>query len=95
MAQDLTTKRIHVAEKAVTACQNIVDALNVLLELKDERSKFAQDFQDGDFLRDNLMHITPGMIGTLFDFVVPSLQTNYTDTDNGGRNKQILLQMRG
>jgi hypothetical protein len=95
MAQDITAKRQNVASRAVAAATQIVDALNVLLELKDERAQFNGDFQDSDFAGTALKQLTAAMVGTLFDFVVPSLQTNYLDAGNGGRNKQILLQVRG
>jgi len=95
MAQDLTAKRLNVASKAMTAATQLVDALNVLLELKEERAVFGGDFQDSDFASTALKHVTASMVGTLFDFVVPSLNTNYLDAGNSGRNKQILLQMRG
>lgn len=94
MAQDILAKRLNIAAKAVAASTQIVDALNTLLALKDERAKLTQDFQSADFDNSNLKHLTAGMIGTLFDFVVPSLETNYIDTANGERNKQILLQVR-
>lgn len=93
MAQDLTIKRQKIAESAMSASAQIVDALNTLLVLKEQRAKLDQDFQESDFVA-GLNHVTPNMMGTLFDFVVPSLQSNYLDVPNGGRNQQILLQVR-
>lgn len=97
---DSSAKRQNIASKAVAASTAIVDNLNVLLELKDERAKLVDPFVDGDFTGTALKHLTAAQIGVLFDFVVPALQTTYLDTNvpastNGGRNQQILLQMRG
>lgn len=92
---DSTQKRRNIAEKTVTAATQFVDALNQLLELKEERAKLDGGFVDADFETDGLRHLSPGLVGTLFDFVVPDLQANYVDNDdNGGRNEQILLQVR-
>ncbi len=94
MAQDLTNKRQNLASRAVAAVAQFTDALYALLELKDERSKLVSDFVDADFAGTDLKHVTAAQMGTLFDFVVPSLQTNYLDAGNGARNEQILLQLR-
>lgn len=93
MAQDLTNKRKNLANNAITHAERLVDALNALVNLRQERGELAVDFQDPDFAGANI-HITPGMMGTLFDFVVPSLLSNFQDAANGGRNEQILLQVR-
>jgi hypothetical protein len=93
MAQDLTTKRQTIINNAMVASADLVDALNKLLVLKEQRAELDQDFQEADFIA-GLNHATAAMMGTLFDFVVPSLQTNYLDVANGGRNQQILLQVR-
>lgn len=95
MAADYYQKRKRMALRTVEAVEDFVDALYTLLELKDERSKFAEDFQDGDFVEDiNLRHLSAATIGTFFDFVVPSLKDNFDDAGNGERNKQILLQVK-
>lgn len=93
MAQDLTTKRQTIINNAMAASTELVDALNKLLVLKEQRAELDQDFQAADFVS-GLDHATAAMMGVLFDFVVPSLQTNYLDVANGGRNQQILLQVR-
>jgi len=93
MAQDLTAKRQNIINAAMSAAAQLTDALNLLLVLKEQRAELDQDFQEADFTS-SLSHATPGMMGSLFDFVVPSLQTNYLDVANGGRNQQILLQVR-
>lgn len=91
---DQSLKRQTIAINAANQCARITDALNALAELKAEAA-YAGDFVDSDFTSSSLLkHITPGMMTTLFGFVVPSLQTNYDDSSNGGRNKQILLQVR-
>jgi len=95
MAQDISDQRRNVASKAVEAATKFVDSLYDLLQLKDQRAKFVSDFVDADFTNTSLKHLTAAQLGTLFDFVVPSLNTNYIDAANGGRNSQILLQIRG
>lgn len=94
MAQDISSQRQNVASKAVDASTRLVDALYDLLQLKDQRARFVGDFADADFAGTDLKHLTAAQVGTLFDFVVPSLQTNYLDAANGGRNQQILQQVR-
>lgn len=94
MSQDLKNKKKKIINSAIQSSMQLVDALNNLSNLKEERNKLSEDFQDTDFSDDELLHATAGMIGTLFDFVVPSLLTNYLDEANIGRNKQILLQVR-
>lgn len=91
---DEISKRRNLAIKAVDAATQFVDSLNTLLELRQERSNLVDVFIDSDFATAELEHVDAGMLGVLFDFVVPNLETNYTDTANGGRNKQILLQVR-
>lgn len=93
MAQDLTQKRTNMATNAVFYATQLVDAMNGLDQIKTERGYLSEDFQDGDFTG-ALSHLTPGMVGTLFDFVLPSLQTVIEDSANSGRNKQILSQVR-
>lgn len=93
MAQDLKQKRVNLAMNAVFYSTQLVDALNGLAQIKAERGYLGEDFQDEDFTG-VLAHLTPGMVGTLFDFVLPSLQANLEDQANAGRNKQILLQVR-
>lgn len=93
MAQDLTQKRVNLATNAVFYSSQLIDALNGLAQLKTDRAFLSQDFQDADFTG-GLSHLTPGMVGTLFDFVLPSLQTAIEDSANSGRNKQILSQVR-
>ena len=93
MAQDQTGKRRNLASEAVIHATAFVDALTALQTLKEERLQ-AGDFQDADFDGTDLAHLPPGMVGQLFDFVVPDLSLNYEDAANGGRNKQVLLQMR-
>lgn len=94
MAGDFTVRRRDVALEASNACGKFVDALNALIELKDVRLQIG-DFVDADFTdQPDIQHISPGVIGTLFDFVVGDLQTAYIDAGNGNRARNILLQMR-
>lgn len=94
MSQNLRDKRQNITKNAIIYSTQLVDALNGLLELQAERALLAEDFQDTDFNDNGLNHITAGMIGNLFDFVTPSLAQNFMDDADGGRNRQILLQMR-
>lgn len=91
---DLVSKRNGIAEKGIIYATQLVDALNGLKNLREERQKLGADFQDSDFVGTDLAHVSAGQLGTLFDFVVPSLDANYQDVANGERNKQILLQVR-
>lgn len=92
---DELNKRYNLAKKAIDAATRYVDALNDLVELKAERSKLSQPFQDADFAPvSDVQHLDAGMIAVLFDDVVPNLSANFIDVVNGGRNTQILLQIR-
>lgn len=91
---DEVSKRRNLARKAVDAATQFVDALNTLLELKQERSTLAAAFVNSDFSTAELEHLDTGIVAVLFDDVVSDLETNFIDTANGGRNKQILLQVR-
>lgn len=93
MAQDLTIKRQTNAKNAVIYFGQLREAIKALQALSEERSKFDQDFQDTDFTLDELKHVTPGMIGTAYDFVLPTFSDTYIDTANSGRNLQIINQI--
>lgn len=91
---DQIGKRLNIASEGEAAVTKFVDALNTLINLSAERA-YAGNFLDSDFVNTgDLKHLDAGMIGTLFDFVVPSLLANFNDVANSGRNKQILLQVR-
>ena len=96
---DNTLQRKMVATQAVRAVTALADALYELVQLADQRARFISPFADSDFTSGNptsvdLSQLSAAMVGTLFDFVLPSLQTWYADTGNDRRNQQILLQMR-
>jgi hypothetical protein len=92
---DNTSQRQNVANNAVKYVQQITDALYQLQLLSDQRAKFSAPFDDTDFENGAMNpQLTAGIIGTFFDFVFPSLMANYEDAANGGRNEQIMLQMR-
>lgn len=91
---DIVAQRRNVASAAVKASTQLVDALNMLISLRAQRDEFQQDFTDTDFDGTDLRQLSAAMIGTLFDFVVPALETTYIDAGNAGRNRQILLQVR-
>lgn len=93
MAQDQTDKRRNLASRAMNASIAFVDALLEMQQIAAERP-VAGNFVDADFDGTSLKHMTPAMIGTLIDIVVPNLITNYVDVANGGRNKQVLNEVR-
>ena len=93
--QDLVSKRRNIATNAMIYVTQIVDAYTALQLLQDEYAQ-AGSFAQTDFDGTDLEHLTPGIVNTLFGGggVADNLETNYIDTANSGRNKQILLQMR-
>lgn len=93
MAVGSKTKRLNIATLAVDAAARLMDAQRELQSLAADRLQ-AGTFADSDFTGSDLTHLTAATIGTLFDFVVPSLQTAIDDAANGGRNKNILLEVR-
>lgn len=90
---DTTAKRRNIASRAVTAATQLVDALHTLQNLAEERAA-TDNFLDSDFTGTALAQLDAYTIGSLFDFVIPSLTANYTDAANGGRNKSVLLKVR-
>lgn len=92
MAADQTTQRQNLASQAATACQKFIESLTALMSLG-ERRPFLGNFVAADFAGTALAYLDPATVATLFDFVVPSLKTNYEDAANGGRNRQVLQQM--
>jgi hypothetical protein len=94
MAQDETLKRQSIIRNAINYSQMLIVAIEGLNSLQSERSKLVQDFQAADFTPSDLTHLTASQVGTLFDFVLATFQTNLADAGNGGRNIQILEQMR-
>src|SRR5262245_26058534 len=95
MAVDLVSKRQNLASQAVDASTKFTDALYLLQLLMDERAKLQEPFVDSDFAGvPGLKHLDAATLGVLFDFVMPSFLNCYEDTTNGGRNKQILMQVR-
>lgn len=95
MAQDdIVQKRQNMEAKAAFYATQLDDALLGLAAIKIERAKLSQDFQDSDFVRSDIKHMDAGMVGTFFDFCLPTFQATYTDTGNSGRNTQIIQQMR-
>lgn len=91
---DMTKKKQRLAADAARYSVQFVEALQGLLQLKAERSFLESDFADGDFVGTDSAHMSAGTIRTLFDFVVPSLDAAFQDSSNGGRNKQILFQIK-
>src|SRR5262245_62961168 len=98
MAADNTRQRQMVATGAVKACVALTEAIYQLEQYKDQRDKFISPFVDTDFESSptnvGLSQCDAAMLGQLFDFVLPTLVTWFEDQANGGRNKQITLQMR-
>lgn len=100
---DLIQKRRNNARAAVAAATELVDSMNILFELAKERAQFGSDvFADSDFAGViDLQHLTPGMLGSLYDFVIGNvsaqasgISTWFVDAGNAGRNTQLLLQVR-
>lgn len=91
---DIVDQRRNVASNAVIQATRLLDALNALSALKTQRSFFESDFVDTDFDGTALKQLSAGIMGTLFDFVVPAFTTTLADAGNGGRNNQILNQVR-
>jgi hypothetical protein len=89
MAQSQVQKRLNIAGNAVIHATRLVDALLALEQLKEERLQ-AGNFLDSDFDGTDLNHLTPYMIGTLLDTVVPALVATYAVPTN----HDILLQVR-
>lgn len=94
MSVDETSKRRNIASNTIIYVTQLTDALYQLQKLSDERAKLVDPFVDSDFTGTANSQANAAMIGTFFDFVLPSLVTNYQDAGNGGRNEQILLQLR-
>lgn len=89
-AENLTQKRIGIARRTKADVDAILAALNDLNQCKIERSQLSDgNFNDSEFTGD-LQHITAGMMGTMLDFVAPSLQTTADTT----QNKQIMNQIK-
>jgi hypothetical protein len=94
VASNLVPKRQNLASRAVDLATKFTDCLYVMQLLMDERAKLPEDFQDSDFVNTDLAHLDAAMLGQLFDFVIPSFLQCYEDAANGGRNQQILMQVR-
>jgi hypothetical protein len=94
VASNLVPKRQNLASRSVDLATKFTDALYGLQLLMDERAKLPEDFQDSDFQNTDLAHLDAGMLGSLFDFVLPAFIITYEDEANGERNKQILMQVR-
>lgn len=87
-----TPQRLDLATQAADACKQLLGAIHTLSNLA-ERRPFLGNFADADFIGSALSYLDAATIGTLLDFVVPNLITNYNDAANAGRNKQILNQV--
>jgi hypothetical protein len=91
---NIVSQRQNVASNAVIAATKLLDAINALVALKAQRAAFESDFADSDFDGTSLQQLSAGLIGTLFDFVVPAFTTTLADAGNSGRNNQVLNQVR-
>src|SRR5262245_54684820 len=85
-------QRQNLATQAAQLCADLRKTLGQLQGLADRRP-FLGNFEEADFVGTDLSYMDPATLGTLFDFVVPSLMTNYNDAANGGRNKQVINQV--
>lgn len=87
--------RQRLAAQAIELAADLVDNIYWLEQLKDQRARMGHEFQDSDFIgQKGLEHLTPYLVGSLFDFVVPALNAFFLDEANGGRNANILMQVR-
>lgn len=95
MPQSLVSKRHNIATNAVIYATQLWDAYLGLQELKLERSKMEDgNFQQTDFDGTDLAHLTPAMIGALFDFVLADLKTWFEDVGHPERIERITQVRR-
>lgn len=98
MAINDTAKRQANAVNAVNAVRQLLQAINMLQDLANERAKFVNPFVDADFsAMPAIQHMNAAAIGALYDFVVngaSGVQTWLTDAGNGNRNLQTIEQIR-
>lgn len=91
---DNTQQRLNVASQTVQAVTQIVNQLYRLQQLNDQRRKFTSPWIDQDFAKGSLQQLDAAMIGTFYDFCLPTLIEAFEDQAHGERNQQIMLQMR-
>jgi hypothetical protein len=91
MAQSVVAKRRNIASNAVIQATVFYDALRALSDLSAERAELG-DFVQTDFDGTDLEHLTPFVVGSLLDIVVPAIRTFVDVTD--ATRKHMLLQMR-
>jgi len=89
MAQDLKLKRQVIAANGVKQSIAFIDALNALVALKEEKTRAGINFEDADFIAQGLQHLTPYLVGLLFDIVIPHIQTSLEAQD-----LNVLYQMK-
>ena len=95
MAQSLVAKRRNIATNAVIHATALWDHYQALLELKTERSKMEDgNFAQSDFDGTDLVHLTPAMIGGLFDAVMTDLKTWFEDGTHPERIERITQVRR-
>lgn len=95
MAQSLVNKRRNIATNAVNHATALWDHYQALQELKIERAKMEDgNFQQTDFDNTDLTHLTPAMLGGLFDFVLADLKTWFEDAGHAERIERITQVRR-
>lgn len=92
MAQSLVNKRRNIATNAVIHATQLWDHLQALKGLALERAQ-AGNFEQTDFDDTDLEHLTPFMIGSLLDTIIPGIAGYVEDSANPAR-RDILLQVR-
>lgn len=95
MAQSLVSKRRNIATNAAIHATTLWDSYQALQELKLERAKMEDgNFQQSDFDDTDLQHLSPGIIGGLFDFVLTDLKTWFEDAGHPERIERITQVRR-
>ncbi len=96
MAQDLEFKRRRLSENAIVLATRLADTIQDLEQLRMDRGVVGAFDQDEMILVEGFdhRHLSPALLDTLFDAVLPRVYTAYLDAGNSGQVKQILSEMR-
>jgi hypothetical protein len=90
MAQSLVQKRRNLATNTIIHATQLWDAFQRLLDLKLERDNMEDgNWVQTDFDGTDLEHLTPAMIGGLYDFVLTDLTTWFNDGTHPERIDRI------
>lgn len=90
MAQSLVNKRRNIATNAVIHATALWDNYKALVSLQEQRANMEDgNFVQTDFDGTDLEHLTPAMIGGLFDFVLTDLTAWFYDGTHPERIDRI------